>query len=143
MIRKVLAETIKETLAETIKEALVETIKETLAETIKEALAETIKETLAETIKEALAETIKEALAETIIQEINHQEDQTEETLHPTEEDQININTQDKSTKMKSPKAVITSLIALIFIILTFTTNWLFIIPAAILSWYGWKILLN
>ncbi len=36
---------------------------------------------------------------------------------------------------MKNKKVVLYSIIALVFLILTFTINWLFIIPAAILSW--------
>ena len=42
---------------------------------------------------------------------------------------------------MKNPKVVGWSLIALVFMFLTFTVNWLFIIPAAIISWMNYRAL--
>ncbi len=47
------------------------------------------------------------------------------------------------SFKIKNPKVVIYSLIALGFMVLTFTIDWLFIIPAVILSVLSQKELLN
>jgi len=42
---------------------------------------------------------------------------------------------------MKNPKVVALSLAGLICMVLTFTINWMFILPAAILSGIGWRIL--
>jgi len=41
--------------------------------------------------------------------------------------------------KIKNPKVVIYSLIALFFLYLTFTVDWLFIIPAAIIMFINQK----
>jgi hypothetical protein len=35
------------------------------------------------------------------------------------------------------------SLVALLCMVLTFTVNWMFILPAALLSGWGWKILIE
>lgn len=40
---------------------------------------------------------------------------------------------------MKSPKAVTYSMIALMFLVLSFTTYWLFIALATFFSYLGWK----
>jgi hypothetical protein len=40
---------------------------------------------------------------------------------------------------MKNPKVVFASLVALVFMVLTFTVNWMFIIGAAVLSWWSWR----
>jgi len=42
---------------------------------------------------------------------------------------------------MKNSKVVLLSIIALICIILTFTIDWLFIIPAVAIMFYNWKLL--
>lgn len=44
---------------------------------------------------------------------------------------------------MKNPKVVIYSIIALIFLVLTFTIDWLFIIPAVILMIINQKELMK
>lgn len=44
---------------------------------------------------------------------------------------------------MRNNLAVLYSLLALVFMVLTFTSDWLFIAPAAFLSWLGWKALTN
>lgn len=44
---------------------------------------------------------------------------------------------------MKNPKVVFLSIIALFFILLTFFIDWIFIIPAAIISFVNWKILMK
>ena len=44
---------------------------------------------------------------------------------------------------MKKPKVVVRSIIALICLVLTFTIDWLFIIPAAILMFLNQKELMN
>ncbi|MBU0466732.1 MAG: hypothetical protein KJ718_03305 [Nanoarchaeota archaeon] len=44
---------------------------------------------------------------------------------------------------MKNPKAVVLSLIALVFMVLTFTVNWMFIALAAVFSWWGWNVLIK
>jgi len=43
--------------------------------------------------------------------------------------------------KIKNPLAVVLSLVGLIFIVLSFTTHYLFMIPAAIISGIGWKLM--
>ncbi len=45
--------------------------------------------------------------------------------------------------KMKNPKVVLYSLIALFFLFLTFTVDWLFIIPAVIIMFLNQKELLK
>jgi len=42
---------------------------------------------------------------------------------------------------MKHPEVVFSSIIALFFMVLTFLVDWLFIIPAVIISIINWKIL--
>jgi len=45
-----------------------------------------------------------------------------------------------KKPKSKTnPKVVILSLIAIVFLVLTFTVDWLFIIPAALIAWINNK----
>jgi len=44
---------------------------------------------------------------------------------------------------MKNLKVVLYSLLGLISIVLSFTINWLFIIPAVILSGISWRILIK
>ncbi|MDP7520823.1 MAG: hypothetical protein QF567_01160 [Candidatus Pacearchaeota archaeon] len=44
---------------------------------------------------------------------------------------------------MKDKKVVLYSIVALIFLVLTFMVDWLFIIPAAILSWLNHRELMN
>jgi hypothetical protein len=44
---------------------------------------------------------------------------------------------------MKNKKVVLYSIIALICLVLTFTINWLFIIPAVVLSWLNQKELIK
>jgi len=44
---------------------------------------------------------------------------------------------------MKSPRVTILSVIALFFIFLTFTVNWLFIVVPVIIAGINWKILMN
>ena len=45
--------------------------------------------------------------------------------------------------KLKNPKVVIYSIIALICLVLTFTIDWLFIVPAAILMYLNQKELMR
>jgi len=42
---------------------------------------------------------------------------------------------------MKNKKVVLLSIIALVCLALTFLLDWLFIIPAVIISIYNWKLL--
>jgi hypothetical protein len=44
---------------------------------------------------------------------------------------------------MKNTKVVLYSIIALVFLTLTFIVDWLFIIPAVILSWLNHRELMN
>lgn len=44
---------------------------------------------------------------------------------------------------MKNNLAILYSLLALACMVLTFTIDWLFIAPAAFLSWLGWRELLK
>jgi len=44
---------------------------------------------------------------------------------------------------MKNLKVVLYSLLGLICIVLSFAVNWLFIIPAVILSGISWRILMG
>jgi hypothetical protein len=40
---------------------------------------------------------------------------------------------------MRNNKAVVLSLIALVFMVLTFSVHWMFIALAAFFSWLGWR----
>jgi len=44
---------------------------------------------------------------------------------------------------MRNIKSFVYSLLALAFMILTFTKDWIFIAPAAFLSWLGWRELVK
>jgi nitrogen fixation/metabolism regulation signal transduction histidine kinase len=59
--------------------------------------------------------------------------------------DNIRIMAKRESTKtskrVRNPLAVLYSIIALIFMVLTFTVYWMFIALAAFFSWLGWRAL--
>jgi predicted MFS family arabinose efflux permease len=44
---------------------------------------------------------------------------------------------------MRDYKVVLLSLVAMFFVVLTFTVNWMFIALAVIFSGWGWKILIG